>query len=293
MPCPATAAPAELPPPRQSDLFGSPAPAITRCKPGPIRVGTSGFSFADWVGPFYPPGTRSSAMLDFYRNQFNTVEINATYYRMPTRNMMTRMLTRTPEDFRFMVKLPGALTHQRDREISPPREFLEACSPLIEAGRFAGALAQFPYSFQRSAQNEAYLKWLRNAVPGPPIFAEFRHVSWDAPDLTTMLEAVSLGFCAVDEPALTGLFPRRALRAGPISYVRFHGRNAADWWSGGALRYHYDYTAEELRQWVDLIKGMADGAEKTYLFFNNCHAGHAVKNARMMEELLGLEREDQ
>lgn len=276
----------------QSDLFGSPAPKITRCKPGPIRVGTSGFSFADWVGPFYPPGTRSGEMLDFYQQQFNTVEINATYYRMPTPQMMTGMLRRTPPDFRFMVKLPGALTHKRDRESSPAREFLEACAPLLDAGRFAGALAQFPYSFKRSAQNEAYLHWLRTVVPGPPLFAEFRHASWDKPELSDFLKETDLGFCSVDEPALAGLFPRRALRAGPIAYVRFHGRNAADWWSGGALRYSYDYAAEELHQWIDLIKEMAGGAEQTYLFFNNCHAGHAVKNARMMEELLGLARED-
>jgi uncharacterized protein YecE (DUF72 family) len=124
------------------------------------------------------------------------------------------------------------------------------------------------------------------------LFVEFRSASWDATDLDQLLAEIGLGFCSVDEPALTGLFPRRAYLVGDTAYVRFHGRNARDWWSGGSLRYDYKYTREELEQWTKLIREMAGRASQTYIFFNNCHAGHAVLNARMMEDLLGLERED-
>lgn len=286
------------PVPRQADLFpSSPSSSFSsslppdRCKPGPIRVGTSGYSFIDWVGPFYPPGTRRAGMLDFYRRCFNTVEVNATYYRIPPPSTMRGMATRTPADFQFMVKVPGPLTHRRDRDPEPAEGFLRAIGPLAAAKKYAGALAQFPYSFRRSTESESYLQWLRQTLPGMPLFTEFRHASWDGPDLEEFLRGVGLGFCSVDEPSLAGLFPRRALLVGDVAYVRFHGRNAGDWWSGGPRRYDYQYTRAELEQWTSLIREMAARAKRTYVFFNNCHAGHAVLNARMMEELLGLERE--
>ena len=292
-PDPASGGPA---PPRQPDLFPGAAPEPResfppRCKPGPIRVGTSGYSFADWVGTFYPSGTQSAGMLDFYMRHFNTVEINATYYRIPPPATMERMAARTPPDFEFMVKVPGPLTHKRDRDTQPAEQFAISVQPLIDAGKFAGALAQFPYSFKRAPQSESYLQWLRETLPEMPLFVEFRHVSWDGSDLEQLLSGAGAGFCSVDEPAISGLFPRRALRVGDVAYVRLHGRNARDWWTGGARRYDYLYDEAELEQWSELIRKMAAEAAQTYVFFNNCHAGHAVVNARMLEEMLGLERE--
>ena len=105
-----------------------------------------------------------------------------------------------------------------------------------------------------------------------------------------LLADLNVGFCAVDEPALPGLFPNRTFLVGDVAYVRFHGRNGGDWWTGGPLRYDYNYIEAELNQWTGLIREMAAKAKQTYIFFNNCHAGHAVLNARMMEELLGISR---
>jgi uncharacterized protein YecE (DUF72 family) len=272
----------------QPDLF---APPPARHRPGPIRVGTSGYSFVDWVGPFYPPGTPRRAMLDHYRRFFSTVEVNSTYYRLPPPATMRSMAERTPADFRFMVKLPGDLTHAREGPDAPSTAFRRTVEPLVTAGRFAGALAQFPFAFHRSRESEAYLDRLRASLPEVPLFVEFRHASWDAPDLAPMLEAKGLGFCSVDEPDLPGLLPRKALVAGETAYVRFHGRNARAWWSGGPERYDYRYDEKELEEWAQVIRELAQHARQTYVFFNNCHAGHAVVNARMMEELLGLEPE--
>ncbi len=283
----------------QADLFGHDLGASTaqgaafasptRRAPGGIRVGTSGYSFADWVGPFYPPGTRSGEMLGFYQHHFNTVEINATYYRIPPPRTMASMAERTPDDFAFMVKLPGPMTHKRDRDLGAVTAFRDALSPLVEAGKCAGLLAQFPYSFKHNPQNEDHLRWLTDVLPGTSMFAEFRHASWDLPDLDQRLDDLGLGFCAVDEPALAGLFPRRALQVGDTAYFRFHGRNARDWWSGGAQRYDYLYAEAELEQWTELVRNIAEQAKQTFIFFNNCHAGHAVINARMMEEMMGIE----
>lgn len=254
-------------------------------------MGTSGYSFADWVGVFYPAGTRSGEMLDHYQRCFNTVEVNATYYRLPPPATLQRMAERTPADFRFMVKLPASLTHQREGGSRAAAGYGDVVRPLRDAGKYAGALAQFPFSFRRSPPHEDYLRQLKAMLPDHPLFVEFRHASWDHPELEASLHELDLGFCSVDEPALAGLFPRRAGVVGPVAYVRLHGRNAGQWWSGGAQRYDYLYSRAELEQWAGLIRDLAARAEQTYVFFNNCHAGQAVMNARMMEEILGLERE--
>jgi uncharacterized protein YecE (DUF72 family) len=275
----------------QADLFPQPAPAGDASPapaPGAIRIGTSGYSFADWVGPFYPPGIARGEMLDYYKRHFNTVEVNATYYRLPPPATMQRMAERTPADFHFMVKLPGGVTHLRDADPAPVEGFLRTIAPLQESGKFRGALAQFPFSFKRTAQAEAYLAWLRAAFPGMPLFVEFRHDSWREREVADFLAAQGLGICSIDEPDLPGLIPRWVARVGEVASVRLHGRNAAAWWKGGGERYNYLYAREELAEWAEKIRELADGARQTYVFFNNCHAGHAVVNARMMEELLKL-----
>jgi len=275
----------------QADLFGHPARAPEPAAPRPplptgVRIGTSGYSFADWIGPFYPPGTSRAAMLDYYRRHFDTVEVNATYYRLPPPATMKRMAERTPGDFHFMVKLPGDLTHKRDRDLAPAEGFLRTIEPLRAAGKFTGALAQFPTSFHRSAAAEEYLAWLRERFPEMPLFVEFRHSSWISREVVAGLEERRLGICSVDEPDLPGLIPRWAVRAGDTAYVRLHGRNAKAWWKGGGERYHYLYDRAELAEWAATIRELAEGARRTYVFFNNCHAGHAVVNARMMDEML-------
>jgi uncharacterized protein YecE (DUF72 family) len=256
-----------------------------------LHLGTSSWSSPDWVGPFYPPGTPRRAMLDHYRRVFSTVEINSTYYRLPPPATMRSMAERTPPDFRFMVKLPGELTHGREGPVAPAEAFRRTVEPLETSGKFAGALAQFPFGFRRSPESEAYLGRLRDALPETDLFVEFRHRSWDTPELGPMLEGRRLGFCSVDEPDLPGLIPRKAMVVGETAYVRLHGRNARAWWSGGPERYNYRYSEAELAEWAEVIRDLAQHARQTYVFFNNCHAGHAVVNARMMEQMLDLETE--
>jgi uncharacterized protein YecE (DUF72 family) len=256
---------------------------------GSIRIGTSGFSFPDWVGSFYPVGTPRGGMLDFYQRHFRTVELNSTYYRIPPPATMRRMAERTPSGFDFMVKLPGELTHRRTEIAAPLAAFRDCLAPLTEAGKLAGLLAQFPFSFHRGEPSEAYLRELREGLKPLPAFVEFRHASWDEPQLPALLSELGYGFCSIDEPDLPGLIPRRAFVAGDVAYVRFHGRNTGAWWGGGSERYNYLYSRTELEEWAEVVRTLAGEARTTYLFFNNCHAGHAVVNARMMEELLRTE----
>jgi len=265
-----------------------------------IFVGTSGYSFPDWVGPFYPPGMRPGDFLPFYARHFDTVEVNSTYYRVPPPGVIEQMERKTPPGFRFMVKVNQAMTHERSLEAALVRDFRTALEPLKAAGKYDGLLAQFPWGFRRTTENELHLAALRDALAGEPLFVEFRHASWAAPDLAAWLRERRLGFCAVDEPRLESLMPPVSMLTGDDAYVRFHGRNAKNWWgsrssfaddaSGGSVatvdRYDYEYRADELKEWVRKVRELAGQARRTYLFFNNCHAGRAARSAKLMQELL-------
>lgn len=258
---------------------------------GPVHVGTSGYSFADWVGPFYPPGTKPGEYLGYYASQFRVVEVNSTYYRIPHPKVLAQMERKTPAGFRFVVKLNQALTHERGRDAAIVRDFLAVLEPLKAAGKYDGVLAQFPWAFRRADAAKEHLEFLREALPGEPLWVEFRHDSWMHPRLAEWLRARNLGYCAVDEPALPGLVPPVVHCTNDVGYVRLHGRNEKTWWGReGGDRYDWNYTPEELGSWVKKIADLAKQARETYVFFNNCHAGQAARNAKLMEELLRRER---
>jgi uncharacterized protein YecE (DUF72 family) len=277
-------------------LFGDEGPPAPAARPDPaarILVGTSGYSFRDWVGPFYPPGMKAGDFLRHYALHFPVVEVNATYYAIPSPDVTERMAEKTPPGFRFIVKLHQSMTHAGDTSAALYRQFTEAIRPLRERRSMDGLLAQFPWGFQRTPANETLLGRMRERLAGENLFVEFRHASWAGADLEAALRQRQVGYCVVDEPALEGLMPPLALRTSEDAYVRFHGRNARNWWGRGeGDRYDYDYSEAELREWLGRIQALADQARRTYLFFNNCHAGQAARNATLMRELLrqqGLE----
>lgn len=263
-------------------------------------IGTSGYSFPDWVGPFYPPGMASRDFLPYYAQHFGCVEVNSTYYGIPAPRVLEQMAARTPAGFRFIVKVNQAMTHRGDDSRELHQKFRDAIQPLKEAGKYHGLLAQFPWAFRRDEASKARLERLREHLSGEPLWIEFRHASWMHPRLPDWLRERDLGYCAVDEPALPGLVPPVAHVTNGIGYVRFHGRNAKHWWGPRAgspeaaapagrreqLRYDHDYSEGELMEWMARLNQMAQTAKQTYLFFNNCHAGQAAKSAKLMEELL-------
>lgn len=265
-----------------------------------LFIGTSGYSFPDWVGPFYPPGTPSREFLPYYTQHFGCVEVNSTYYGIPAPRVLEQMAARTPAGFRFIVKVNQAMTHRGDDSPELHGKFRDAIQPLKDAGKYHGLLAQFPWAFRRDEASKSRLERLREQLAGEPMWVEFRHASWMHPKLPDWLRARDLGYCAVDEPALPGLVPPVAHVTNGVGYVRFHGRNAQHWWGPRAgspeaqapqrsreqLRYDHDYSEAELMQWMGKLNDMAKQAKQTYLFFNNCHAGQAAKSAKLMEELL-------
>jgi uncharacterized protein YecE (DUF72 family) len=256
----------------------------------PILVGTSGFSFEDWTGAFYPRGLASSDRLPFYCRYFPVVEVNSTYYGIPRPSTMESLAEKTPAGFEILVKANQQMTHQSAAPEAVYNDFRRALEPLSARGRFQGVLAQFPWRFKHSAEGRRHLLEMQRKLGAGPLFVEFRHDSWIEDDVFRFLNDHGIGYCSVDEPALVGLVPPLARLTGTTAYVRFHGRNQKTWWGKGeGDRYDYDYDRGELSEWLTKIRELAARAEKTYVFFNNCHAGQAARNARLMMDMLQQE----
>lgn len=254
---------------------------------GIIYIGTSGYSFQDWRGAFYPENIKSSEMLSFYAQHFKVVEINSTYYAIPRPRIFEEMVKRTPQDFQFTVKAHSGMTHERTDNKSVFDQFEAAIQPLVEADRFKGILAQFPWSFRNTQENRSYLSLCKERLSEYPLIVEFRHRSWITKPTFDFLRGLDVSYCAVDEPDLPGLIPPKVEATTNIGYVRFHGRNKETWWEGdSAQRYNYLYTEQELKDWIPKIKQLADSTQETFIFFNNCHAGFAARNAKMMQGMI-------
>jgi uncharacterized protein YecE (DUF72 family) len=253
-----------------------------------IRVGTSGYSFQDWQGNFYPEKIEKGKMLDHYVNYFNTVEINSTYYRIPHPTVMYNISKKAPKGFDFIVKVPQSFTHRRadlDKDIPL---FHSAIKPLSEANQLSGLLAQFPYSFRFTSDSLDYISICKEIVHPIPLFVEFRHNSWVNRATYDRLKSEEIGYVAVDEPDLPGLLKPDAFATTNTAYIRLHGRNKENWWNGGDLRYDYDYSTTELEDWRDKTIKLKAKVKKVYIFFNNCHHGQAAKNALEFKSMLGL-----
>ncbi|MCL6634432.1 MAG: DUF72 domain-containing protein [Peptococcaceae bacterium] len=252
-------------------------------------IGTAGYSYQDWVGAVYPAGSKKGEMLELYAREFSFVEINATYYRMPAGKMMETMAARTPPGFRFAVKAFRQMTHDRDGGDEVFARFAGALSPLVESGKLACVLAQFPYSFHNTPENRDYLRRFRELLPGLPVAVEFRNQRWIRQDTFGLLRREGLAYVCVDEPDLKGLVKPVAVVTAPPAYVRFHGRNAARWYRHRESyeRYDYLYTGAELREWLPRLAALREKAGEVYVSFNNHYRGQAVANARMIRELIG------
>lgn len=255
---------------------------------GELRVGTSGYSFADWVGPFYPGKIEKGKMLDFYVKHFNTVEINSTYYRIPHAAVFYHVERKTPPKFEFIVKAHRSFTHDRRGHVEAAQQLNEALDPLMRSGKLKGILAQFPWSFKCSPSRLEYVRSGAELFGDLPLFVEFRHNSWVRDEVFAGLQEAKIGYACVDEPQLPGMLAPGTQTTTPIGYVRLHGRNAEKWWGGGGERYDYTYTDNQLTEWVARIEQIRRKAQKVFVFFNNCHQGQAVRDAKRFLELLDI-----
>lgn len=265
-----------------------------------IKVGTSGFSFPDWKGTVYPVGIRDRDMLSFYEKDlgFHTLEVNFTYYSLPSRKSFEAMSRKTSADFEFVVKSYKGMTHEiRSRETGEMidnreifQKFKYSLDPLIGDGKLSGVLAQFPYGFFPDRENLGYLERFKEEMGDLPLIFEFRNRTWLKEGTFEFLNRHGIGFCIVDEPKLEKLMPYLPRATSEIGYFRFHGKNP-NWFNvPSSVRYDYLYSEKELKEFIPDIKEVSQKAPKTFIFFNNCHAGSAAKNAVQMAKLLAEQR---
>ena len=284
-----------------------------------IRVGTSGWSYptgaGTWNGIFYParPARRPKGSpkfdeLSFYAEHFDTVEVNSTFYRVPTVDAVRGWVERTPPGFDFSLKLYQKFTHPemfaKSTGADPAAlgrkdvdEFRAAIAPLAEAGKLGPLLAQFPASFKNEPESRAYLEWLLESFREYPVAIELRHRSWsDRPKETgDLLAAFGASLARIDEPKFKTSI-RQALvpdSPAPFYYLRLHGRNAAQWWKHDKSedRYNYLYSAEELEPFAEAAKEAAREVKKAYLYANNHFSAKSVANAAILKAQLGQDLE--
>lgn len=258
-----------------------------------LYVGTCGFSYREWIGPFYPRGLDASSMFDYYVRRFGAVEIDSTYYAVPQPALFERLDRRSPATFRFSVKAPGGVTHVPADGVPDDLladQFSAAIEPIRATGKLGAVLAQFPHSFRPGKDAYHRLEWVRRTWPNLPLIAEFRHRDWQRGEVLRRLGGLGIGWCNVDEPGYSSLMRPSAERTSDVGYVRFHGRNAQSWWKHreASERYSYLYTDAELADWLPRIAEVEEKTTDTYVFFNNHRNGQATVNALQMAKLLDV-----
>ena len=257
-----------------------------------LRIGTSGYSYTEWVNTgFYPPGTRPGEMLPLYAQTFPITELNVTWSQMPQAAAIERLRQHAPPGFRFAAKLTRTLTHEVDpgQWRGQVSQYRDGMAPLTQARQLTAVLLQFPPGFSRAPKNRHYLAALLGELDGLPLAVEFRHASWATDRVFAELERRRTTLVAVDEPNLPAQFPQLDVVTNPdLFYVRFHGRNARGWRSGNMqMQFDYDYSDIELQECIDkVIIPMTRRAGSGVIFFNNHVRAQAPKNARRLISML-------
>ncbi len=250
-----------------------------------VLIGTSGWGYDEWVGPFYPRGLRKEDYLLYYSEIFYTNEINTTFYNIPPMRIVENWVSKTPGDFSFSVKIPQSITHEAKLNIDDCLDkldyFLKVMEPLIDAKKLIAFLIQLPPYFKKD-QHFGNLKQFIDNWPGNSkrdnyhLVVEFRDKSWMDERVFNYLEDKSLTYCAVIEPLLP---PRMDVTNPSFSYIRFHGYGKKIW-------FDYYFNEEEIKRWALQIREVIQNSDRVGIYFNNHFSGYAAKNSLMlMKEL--------
>ena len=237
-----------------------------------VHVGTSGWIYASWTGPFYPPSVRGTAKLDYYAQRFDAVEVNATFYRLPSKAMAQSWNRRLPDGFELVLKGSRVVTHMKKLK-DPGRAlqvFLENALAMTHLRVLLWQLPpQMSLSAERLARLDAFLLHLPRTVRHA---VEFREESWWHEDVAAVLRRHGAAFCGISHPTLPETFWPTA----NFLYLRFHGK--------GPRLYDYAYSRKELEDWTG--RARASGVPEAYAFFNNDIHANAPRDAATLRELL-------
>ncbi|HET7567368.1 MAG TPA: DUF72 domain-containing protein [Gaiellaceae bacterium] len=240
-----------------------------------VHVGLSGWNYAHWRdGVFYPPRLPARDWLPFYAERFRTVEVNATFYRLPRVDAVARWVEQTPPGFLFAVKASRYLTHvKRLRDLGPGLErFLERIEPLLRSPKLGPLLWQLPPTFRRD--DERLARALARFPPGLRHCVEFREPSWFVEDTYALLREHGVALVIGDRPQVNR-FQTHELTA-EWTFVRFHA---------GSRGRRGNYSDSELREWAVRLREWS-ATHEVFAYFNNDWEGFAPRNAATLERLL-------
>lgn len=294
---------------------------------GRVRVGTSSWTDRTLLeSGWYPKdATTPEARLRFYASRFDVVEVDATYYALPSERNAGLWVRRTPADFTFHVKAFSAMTGHPTRLRGLPRPVREALSPgagpriyprdlppdaldlvwemfrsallpLHSAGKLGVVMFQFPEWFVPSRASRETILGCRARLPEYEIAVELRQRAWFADERATrrtleFLRGEAIPLVCVDMPQgfPSSVPPLAEATSERYALVRFHGRRAETWGRRGVPvleRFRYDYSEEELREWVPRVRHLAERAREAHALFNNCYRDYAARNAQTFADLV-------
>jgi uncharacterized protein YecE (DUF72 family) len=244
-----------------------------------VMIGTSGFSYKDWLGNFYPQFCPQADFLKFYASRFKTVEIDATFYCIPSPEIVKKWARITPDDFVFAAKFPRTVTHKGDlnSRVESAAAFVGVMENL--GPKRGPLLLQFPYSFKPD-KKDILLDILRS-LPDQGMFAvELRNKKWlDEKCVLDLLIEKNIALCLIDHPWM----PRTNIKTADFVYLRFLGDRSRIESDFSYVRFDRE---EDLAWWQELIVDYARGGVNCYAYFNNHYSGHAPTTADRLRELL-------
>ncbi len=248
-----------------------------------IHLGTSGWSYKEWEGPFYRRGEKRK--LRVYSGVFKIVEIDSTFYRNPSKGTVLGWLKYSPPDFMFTAKMPKLITHDKRLGLktdikSDLDTYFDLMRPLQLGGKLGCFLIQLPPKCDCNYDNlESFFGLL------DPMFRyaiEFRNLSWLKDETWELLKKYDIAYTIVDEP----LLPPEVHLTTDFTYFRWHGKGENTW-------FDYNYATEELDSWAPKILQTSKNVKNVVGFFNNHYHGYAPENCLYMLEKLGLLSESQ
>jgi uncharacterized protein YecE (DUF72 family) len=234
-------------------------------------IGTSGWHYDHWRGRFYPEGLPKSRWLQHYAQSFSTVELNNSFYNLPSEKAFEKWRDSSPDGFAYAVKVSRFITHMKKlRNVDEPlANFLERVRILGD--KLGPLLYQLPPNLHRK---DELLDSFLSALPGNLIHVlELRHSSWLCQDVFAILRRYNVGLCVFDMPDLTTPLEATA----DFAYIRFHG---------SAALYGSCYSDEELTDWANRIAELSQGLDAVYVYFNNDAEAFAVENALTLRDKL-------
>ncbi|MBU0984477.1 MAG: DUF72 domain-containing protein [candidate division Zixibacteria bacterium] len=247
--------------------------------PDNIKIGTAGFSYKDWLGNFYPQFCPQADFLRYYASRFSTVELDSTFYRIPTEATIAKWAASTPDGFRFSAKFPRTVTHEGDTpaRLEQAQYFVDIMRGL--GGKLGALLLQFPYSFK--PESSGLLKSILDVLPKKDISVavEVRNKAWLSDDFYAWLRKRNVALCLVEHPWM----PRLSVQTADFHYLRFLGDHKK-------ISEDFSYVRrdceDDLVFWGNLLQHLP-GSPDAYTYFNNHYSGHAPSTAIRLVEILG------